>query len=345
MKKGKKTEALNENIEAIAVMKQTGVATRLQLHIDNIVGMFNSAAERLIEVGSELKAIRDECEGDYAGTFEGLVKEVFGKTRGWAYQYIDAYEARLSLPESVQHEIQNPRQALALVSIPAAKREKVIQGVVNSGDKVTSTAIKAEAARQDKAEKAVEVEHFELDELGNKIPHEILPEWNRAKEEVEEARSCLSAVSIWFRDGLGDGKNKKRDPIFRAVTLSNKKLFDDIKRQIAMVEPYVVCPTCVGTTHVKSKPCPHCKGTGFISKFEYEHVDSNAKSKKKDEEKPAKITQRFATFIEHAHNGSAISIHWDVDKGRGEVELKDGTNLAFEEKDGEFKLIPEEEIF
>ena len=95
MKKGKKTQALNENIEAIAVVQQTGVATRLQSHRDNIVGRFNSAAERLIEVGSELKAIRDE--GDYAGTFEGLVKEVFGKTRGWASHCPKVYNTKYKI--------------------------------------------------------------------------------------------------------------------------------------------------------------------------------------------------------------------------------------------------------
>ena len=335
MKKGSKTEQTNRNI---SVAKQEGIAGRLAGHVDKITGYLNDIGEKWNLLGAELKLIRDE--GDFAGTFEEFIKETFNKTRGWAYQFIQGYEAKLSLPESVQHEVQNPRQALALAMAPVEKRAKVMETVKESGKKVTAKEIEKEVKKQEVKDADV----VELDELGNKIPAEILPEWNRAKEEAKWARGSINEIARWFRDGLGDGG--KRDPIFRAVTLSNKKLFDDIKRQIAMVNPYCVCPTCKGSAKVDGKKCPHCKGTGFISKFEYEHVDTKAKPKKKDNEKPAKITQRFATFIEHAHNGSAISVHWDVDKGRGEVELKDGTNLAFEEKDGEFKLIPvTEDIF
>lgn len=272
MDKGKKTEALNANVAAV---KQEGIATRLSGHVDTITGYLTTIGEHWLKLGEELKLIRDE--GDFAGTFEGFIKETFGKTRGWAYQFIQGFEARASLPEHVQHEIQNPRQALALAAIPAAKREKVVQGVRESGNGTTAKAIKEEAVKQ----KAVQADVIELDELGEKIPAEILPEWNRAKEEAKTARGSINEVARWFRDGLDDGEGKKRDPIFRAVTLSNKKLFDDIKRQIAMVEPYCVCPTCKGTTKHEDKKCNHCKGTGFISKFEFEHIEKNKGKKGK----------------------------------------------------------------
>ena len=320
MKKGKKTEQTNQNI---AVVKQGGIAGRLATHVDTITGYLNDIGEKWNLLGAELKLIRDE--GDFAGTFEEFIKETFNKTRGWAYQFIQGYEAKLSLPESVQHEVQNPRQALALAMAPVEKRAKVMETVKESGKKVTAKEIEKEVKKQE----VKEAEVAEVDELGKKIPNEIIPEWNRAKEEAKWARGSVNEIARWFRDGLGDGEGKKRDPIFRAVTLSNKKLFDDIKRQIAMVDPYCVCPTCKGSSKVDGKKCPHCKGTGFISKFEHEHVDT------KRESKPAKIEKRFSDFIHVAHP-DAISVAWDAKVGT--VELKDGTILLFEEgEDGQFE--------
>ena len=270
MEKGKKTEALNKNIQGV---KQEGIVTRLQGHVDNITGYLSTIGEKWLKLGEELKAIRDE--GDYGGTFEEFVKETFGKTRGWAYQFIQGFEARASLPEDVRHVIHNPRQALALAAAPLEKRVAIISGVKDSGKEVTAKVIREESAKQ----KAVDAVVVELDELGKKIPTEILPEWNRAKDEAKVARDSINGVWRWFRDGLGDGEGKKRDPIFRAVTLSNKKLFDDTKRQISMVDPYSVCPTCKGATKVDSKKCGHCQGVGFISKFEYEHISKAGKKK------------------------------------------------------------------
>jgi hypothetical protein len=336
MKKGKNTEALAITLEA---NKAVSVAGRLQTHVDNITGLLTMIAENWLKLGEELLQIRNE--GDFAGTFEEFVKDTFNKTRGWAYQFIQGYEARLSLPESEHHVIQNPRQALALAAAPLEKRAKIIAEVKDSGKPVTAKAITEETAKQ----KAQDAPVFELDDLGNKIPPEILPEWNRAKDEVREARSRISAVSLWFRDGLGDGKTKKRDPIFRAVAASNAKLFTDIKRQIAMVDPYAVCPTCKGSTRVDDKKCKHCIGTGFISKFEYEHAGQDAKKTKEPKVKEPKVPKesktsiRFAKFIHAAHGNDPISISWNSDTERGSCELKDGTLLAFEEKDGEFKLV------
>jgi hypothetical protein len=272
MEKPKKIEEMNRNIE---VKKTAAVAGRLSTHVEKITGYLATIGENWNKLGAELKAVKEE--GDFGGTFEEWVKETFDRTRSWAYQFIESFEARAALPDNVKHEIQNPRQALALASAPIEKRTKIIEAVRDSGKPVTAKAIKQEIAKQE----AVDADVDELDELGKKIPKEILSEWNRAKDEAKENRGLVNQVARWFTAGLGDGG--KRDPIFRAVTMSNAKLFSDIKRQIGMVDPYAVCPTCKGSTKVDGKKCPHCMGTGFLSKFEFDNAgkDSKKTAKKK----------------------------------------------------------------
>jgi hypothetical protein len=272
MKKPAKTEELALNIE---VQKQAGVATRLQGHVDKITSLSLTAADNLLAIGGELLAIREEA--DFSGTFESFVKVTFGKTRDWAYKMIESYETKKALPASVEHEIQNPRQALALAAAPFEKRAAVVQGVKDSGKKMTAKMITKEIEKQ----RAIDADVEELDDLGTKIPKDIFPEWDRARNEAKWARGQVNGVAKWFKDGLGEEEGAKRDPIFRAVTMSNQKLFADIKRQIAMVDPYAVCPTCKGTTKKDGKKCNHCKGTGFISKFEYENAQKKKEPKAK----------------------------------------------------------------
>lgn len=342
MKKGTKTEAANENIQAV---KQEGVATRLRAHVDNIThyivnidGHLFEAQRDWAKVGDELIAVQEE--GDFAGTFEGFVKDTFGKTRDWAYKLMESSKALASLPPHIEQEIQNPRQALALSNIAPAKREKVVAGIKSSGEKMTGAALKKEAARQDKLNETV----IEYDELSVQIPPEIFPEYLRAKEEATWARGLLNEISRWFRNGLGDkDKGIKRDPIFRAVAMSNERLFADIKRQVAMVDPYCVCPTCKGSTKVDGKKCQHCLGTGFLSKFEHEHAGDSEKKKDAKAPKASKIGERFAKFIHQVHGTDAIGIIWHEHDGVGSVELKDMTLLEFELKDGEFKLVETQE--
>ena len=328
MKKGQKTETTNQNI---AIARQEGIATRLQTHVDNIQSYANGMAENLFKIGDELILIQEEA--DFAGTFEEFIKAAFDRKRDWAYKLMESSKARKSLPESVSHEIQNPRQALALAEVPKEKREKVVAAIKESGKVMTGAAITAEAKKQDEAVNTEIV--IEYDELNIQIPNEILPEWNRAKEEAKWARGVANELARWFSNGLGD-KDKKRDPIFRAVLNSNAKLFTDIKRQIAMVDPYAVCPTCKGSLKVDGKKCKHCQGAGFISKFEYEHAGED-KKEKAPANKDSKIGARFNKFIHAAHGNETISIEWKDE--RGSVELKGGAMLAFEEKDGEFKLV------
>jgi len=271
MQKPKKTEELNLNLEA---NKQESVALRLQKRVDTITVYLNTIGENWNKIGEELLAIRDE--GDYAGSFESFVKTTFGKTRDWAYKFIEGFEAKKSLPAHVEHEIQNPRQALALATAPLEKRTAVVEAVKASGKKMTAKVIEQEIKNQ----KIIDADVEEPDELGTKIPKDILPEWMRAKAEAKENRGLINTVARWFSNGLGDGEGKKRDPIFRAVTMSNQKIFSDIKRQIGMVDPHAVCPTCKGTTKKDGKKCGHCKGTGFISKFEFDNIEKKAASKK-----------------------------------------------------------------
>jgi hypothetical protein len=277
MEKGKKTEEFNQ---ALSVNEDHSKRLRLQGHIDSITGKFTSIGKTWYEIGEELFLIREEK--DFTGTFDSFVKATWDKTRDWAYKLIDAYEAVKQLPAGVEHGIQNPRQALALASAPIDKRAAIMENVNKSGKKVTNTSIKKEIDKQ----KAVDAVVDELDGLGNKIPKDILDEWNRAKEESKQSREDINRVKRWFKTGTEEGA---RDPIFRAVAQSNAKLFTDVLRQIALVDPYAVCPTCKGTTKHDGKKCKQCKGTGFISKFEFETVNSgNKKAAKKPAAKKEK---------------------------------------------------------
>lgn len=267
MEKGKKTESFNN---ALAVQDNHDKVVRLQAHIDNITGKFASIGKTWYEIGEELHAIREEK--DFSGTFESFVKATWDKTRDWAYKLIDAFEAVKTLPVGVDHGIQNPRQALALASAPIEKRAAVMERINKSGKKVTSTSIKNEI---DKG-KAVDAVVDELDALGKKIPKDILDEWNRAREESKQSREDVNRVKRWFKNGTEEGS---RDPIFRAVVQSNSKLFVDILRQVALVEPYAVCSTCKGTMKHDGKKCKQCKGTGFVSKFEYDTANKKLSTK------------------------------------------------------------------
>jgi hypothetical protein len=272
MEKPAKIQELNKNLEIASDHEKR---KRLQTHVEAIATSANVVAEHWYSIGEHLHQIKEEK--DFSGTFENFVEATFGKSRGWAYKLIDAYEGRKGLPAHVEHEIQNPRQAMALAAAPFEKRAGIIEGIVKSGEKVDNKTIKKAIAK----EKTVDADVDELDSLGKKIPKDILDEWNRAKEESKQSREDINRVRRWFKDGTEEGK---RDPIFRAVVQSNAKLFTDIHRQIALVDPYAVCPTCKGTTKHEGKKCKQCKGTGFISKFEYETANS---ANKKAAKKPA----------------------------------------------------------
>lgn len=166
----------------------------------------------------------------------------------------------------------NERHARALSKVPESKRAEVVAAASKLG-KVTTHSLEAAAKKMG----VLEAELGVLDKIGKEIPAAILSEWNRAWVEAREARRAIDHVAQWFSHGLEEREGKKRDPIFRAVTLSNQKLFTDIKRQIAMVEPYAVCPSCRGATNTDGALCRQCKGTGFISKFEFDTVERNKK--------------------------------------------------------------------
>lgn len=256
MKKPAKIEAMNAAIEA---RDNEQDAVRLQQHVERISKNFALMGDHLFEVGKELKAIQDEK--DFTGTFESFVKTVWGKTRDWAYKLIEAYETRLALPEADRDVIKNPQQALALAAAPEDRRSEVVREVSKSPGKVTSKKI-SEAVKS----QAVDAEVTELDEIGFEIPKKILGEWNRAKTEASDAATKIKSVRSWFKTGTNEAS---RDPIFHAVIRNNHKPLSDILAQIDLVTPYAVCTTCDG----ENRKCKHCKGTGFLSKYQYERVD------------------------------------------------------------------------
>ncbi len=259
MKKTKKTSKIDAFKNNLALAKadrqipSVGVAAGLVIRETRIEKYFKNIEDSFFEIGKELSEIQKEKEYSEK-SFEAYIKNRWDKTRSWGYQMIEAYQIKAELPESVQHVVQNQRQALAVGRIPKSERVKVLQAVSGDGEslgkkiqnRITEKAEEISKSLESEAEFRVIVKDFN----GEEVPEEISEAFQYADQESKE--QILNAQQI---------KNfLERDD---AVTIEARGLRETAKDLLAGLKTHltkhVLCPKCVG------KKCAVCSKRGFVS--------------------------------------------------------------------------------
>lgn len=211
-----------------------------------------------VEVGLALAEIRERklYKRDF-NTFEAYCQQRWGWSHQRTSQLINSAAVVQRLPEKVATMVAKSERAVREVAkVEPSKREEVIQKAASTGP-VTARKI-AEAARSVEEKPAIEV-----DELGQTIPKQLLPMWER-REEAQVSMTLCSKLK-----GVLQAMSKVRDTgdlLYRELDL--RGLVADVNRiyqQLECGKPYAVCALCRGLR--STKDCDSCKGRGFVSKF------------------------------------------------------------------------------
>lgn len=129
---------------------------------------------------------------------------------------------------------------------------------VERGEKSVASAVKEIKAEKAK-EEAAKDKH--LDKTGYPIPSDLLEDWNRADGFGSHLR-MLSGLKSEISEAI-----ENKDPIYtRQLNNSVVSMIQNLYGELKCVIPYAVCTSCQGR---QRKKCSLCKGSGFISQFEY----------------------------------------------------------------------------
>lgn len=214
-----------------------------------------------LEVGEALTEIRD-CKlyrADFK-TFDAYLDGKWGWTRMRASQLIGAAEVVKSLPENVNHGLQNERQARELSKVPPDKRPEVLEKAASKAKSehrpLTARDINSAAPPSKKPEPVVEKV---LDSTGYPVPDDALALWNRSHE-AQEILTYISTIKSKILKAMSAEDLLFRCVNFNSVLAALHQAYEDCKR----AKPYAVCPTCLGKL---AKQCSACGGAGLVDEF------------------------------------------------------------------------------
>lgn len=98
------------------------------------------------------------------------------------------------------------------------------------------------------------------DEVGQEVPPELLPIWNR-RQEIQDQLTAISRIRGQQRR-YQDGE----DPIIKETNMSSLMAkLDQAYADLETEKPYAVCPSCHGLIG-----CRLCAGRGVLSKFRWD---------------------------------------------------------------------------
>lgn len=106
------------------------------------------------------------------------------------------------------------------------------------------------------------------DETGFPVPPTAKPYWER-RQEIQDLMTQISRIK-----GAIEDPEKEKDLLFMKIPQGVAQALGSIYQSFSFVKPYAVCTSCDGK---RPQSCHFCKGTGLISKHEFDHMADKKK--------------------------------------------------------------------
>lgn len=240
-------------------MKSIALSTEEASRLSKLEKQIDAGKHTWVAVGNALEEIRDRrlYRKDHK-TFE----EYCQKRWGWSSRHGNRVIKSASAVKALTDKMGpigpiSECGARALAEVPKECRHEVWQEASKNGEPVTAKSVDAAAAKV-KAKDAIRV-----DEIGRRIPKDILVDWDRAVEVATRLRSLVSKVKVELENGLG------KDVIFSPMMSQDIATARQLHHAIGEMIPHAVCPYCQGRLREKCSPC---KQRGWVNKHLWSSV-------------------------------------------------------------------------